>query len=1110
MNSGVVPQLLPRNQTAFSTNCTHRGGFLTHRPPVRKMTLDFGDDTTLQARVENAIWQGAAAFRSEYGDEGLVASIGGRIFFFVIPIAGEVEVRDVTPITDGADDPNSSSNPIAWLWQSERWMIINDGLKLPIFFDGAIARRSRGASQEVGELAIGFGPLAIGASADITLTADYEGPYNEVVNLNGAYYQVNAATGGLHQVTLKNLSEPAGLTVSAGSQLFFPTNLLGQLSQAAAAVRTQGGVVSFQQTIVGGQVVSNPTPTATPEVYGIPLRFEAPAPTIVANQYLSARDGFGTQYLSGPAVFLGFSPQVYLNGVPPGSALEQYAPVYNGAIAGSSPLNFNTSASFVTPARLSEVTVTVGVPYTGELGKKVVVNGGLYEIVAVNNVPVPSNVINVTNINDTAAVLAGAKLTTVAELPAGRMGAYGLGRNWFSLPDGRSFVASDIVGGSSGSPALNFRDAVLRMTENEFLNGGGTFVIPGNLGDIKAMVFTANLDTSLGQGPLQVGTPSTIFSCQAPVDRTTWQDVTNPILTESLKGKGPLGQYGTILVNSDTIFRSVDGITSLILARRDFDTHGNVPISREMDRVIAIDEQGLLPNATVIQFDNRVLVGCFPFSGSLGVLHQGVIALNLDPVSGIRGKQPSIYDGLWTGLNVFQFVAGTFAGDERAFAFCYDTFVNRIQLFELMPSEAGASFDNGELPITWSCESSSLFQSVKGKGQFDLAELVDGELDVSDVVGPVTIQVWYRPDYAQCWTPWHTVRICADNMLSGAKQFRVRVGLGRPSATDCDPTNDRPYRIGYSFQVRIQVSGSCKLRSAIFKAAPKAESLFSVQKCETICEPGQTSACEPCAGNPDCLEFPLVFYNLNAGKSYTNLETIFNCANGGVVIIPAGSVNYTLPFPTDFDGEYPPIVIACPVGGSIVRTIPSGASQADIDTIVEEMIAECVQAQAEAQCALAGPPEPPPAPPTTACDVLWSPIFITSIAVANANIAYQAVTASNSANITIAYVDPGAPSQPLSIVVVGNAITVNLATNGGSAITSTAGDIIAAITASSEASALITAAVAPAEDGSGIVTALAAFEIGSAGGDRFDCYAVADPAGTLDEGTGLSGEWLSQ
>lgn len=80
--------------------------------------------------------------------------------------------------------------------------------------------------------------------------------------------------------------------------------------------------------------------------------------------------------------------------------------------------------------------------------------------------------------------------------------------------------------------------------------------------------------------------------------------------------------------------------------------------------------------------------------------------------------------------------------------------------------------------------------------------------------------------------------------------------------------------------------------------------------------------------------------------------------------------------------------------------------------------------------------------------------------------------------ITIAYVDPAANDAALGVVVVGSAITVNLATDEVGAITSTAAEILDEIEASGPADALVTVAIdasdsGEADDGSGIVTALA-------------------------------------
>ncbi len=77
-------------------------------------------------------------------------------------------------------------------------------------------------------------------------------------------------------------------------------------------------------------------------------------------------------------------------------------------------------------------------------------------------------------------------------------------------------------------------------------------------------------------------------------------------------------------------------------------------------------------------------------------------------------------------------------------------------------------------------------------------------------------------------------------------------------------------------------------------------------------------------------------------------------------------------------------------------------------------------------------------------------------ALVNQSLTYTSLAASLAANdITIALVDPGAPGASLSVVTVGDAITVNLATDGGGLITSTGNAVKAAINADPSASLLV-------------------------------------------------------
>jgi len=96
----------------------------------------------------------------------------------------------------------------------------------------------------------------------------------------------------------------------------------------------------------------------------------------------------------------------------------------------------------------------------------------------------------------------------------------------------------------------------------------------------------------------------------------------------------------------------------------------------------------------------------------------------------------------------------------------------------------------------------------------------------------------------------------------------------------------------------------------------------------------------------------------------------------------------------------------------------------------------------------------------------------TNLTGTNNDLTYTSKKANTDANnITVTYLDPGQASQSISVSVVGNAISVNLATNGSGTIISTANDVKTAVTNSSAASALLSVALATGNDGTGVVTA---------------------------------------
>jgi hypothetical protein len=84
---------------------------------------------------------------------------------------------------------------------------------------------------------------------------------------------------------------------------------------------------------------------------------------------------------------------------------------------------------------------------------------------------------------------------------------------------------------------------------------------------------------------------------------------------------------------------------------------------------------------------------------------------------------------------------------------------------------------------------------------------MDGEIYADQIRGSVEFTVSYRPLFATTWLPWWKWTVSDSDLPT------MPMGLGEPpSATE-----------GFAFQVKIEVTGACRLIGAVFKAtlAPK-------------------------------------------------------------------------------------------------------------------------------------------------------------------------------------------------------------------------------------------------------------------------------------------------
>lgn len=821
MSSGVAPLLLPKEQAAFALNTTFRGGYATDRPPIHKLSLNFPNDEIREA-VRHGFFQGAGTYRPDFGNSQVVAQISGRLFTFT----ENGVLWDVAEITIPGD-PNAATTTQVWMWQSEKWLIISDGsAKLPIFYDGVSCRRSYGPSVELvppGDITAvaPASPPSIGGSVVLTLANPYTGPFDVPVRFNGAIYQPTGSLSG--NIILTNVTAPPGANVPSGSDVVVNPTLIGHTTSNVNSTSFQNGgvacIIPISCTTTYRQQFALPMTTVGLATLGSSVI----VPSSIGNLSMTVDAIAGNMMTVGRTVSSTVSP-VAGTVVPPPPSMISVASgtlIQFSSSAGPIVILGQTTADFVNPTSGATVSASMNVPYSGPADQTVSIAGGFYTIAAVPAVGGTSLIL--INLTDTSMTpynnpplgpLANLDITSIPEIPACRMGAYGLGQNWVSSVDGLSFFPSDLVGSSSGTLANNYRDAVLKTTDAEVM---GLFRLPVAGEIITSMTFVATLDQALGQGPLQVGVASGMFSVTAPFTLVDFQGlgvvnpVSNPILTKSLIGFGPVGQNSTVLANSDTIFRSIEGINSLILARRDFsDIGGNTPISREMSRIINFDNISLLSYSSAIVFDNRLRMTCSPQVSAQGVFHMGELVLNYDLLSSLRGKASPVWDGLWTGMNTLQYTKGQFGPIERAFAFTFNLTDGQIELYELL-KQGTEHFDNGDIRIIWVVETPVIYNQPL-KNLTDMVRLIDGEMYLAEVDKRVDVAVFYRPIFYPCWIPWHTFAVCADMTGTNAQeQVRYRLGFSEPDGRVCDSINNRPFRDAEAFQLRFEITGHCKL-----------------------------------------------------------------------------------------------------------------------------------------------------------------------------------------------------------------------------------------------------------------------------------------------------------
>jgi hypothetical protein len=314
---------------------------------------------------------------------------------------------------------------------------------------------------------------------------------------------------------------------------------------------------------------------------------------------------------------------------------------------------------------------------------------------------------------------------------------------------------------------------LLRFTETTFLNEGGKFSPTGKVGTVTGLVFLPVQDTNTGQGDLIAFCERGAVTFQVSAPREQWKSLAGfqRVLFENI---GSVSD-SILPVNGDLFFRSKEGngIRTYRNARGEANTYGQTPVSAEIDPILKQDTLWMLDQISMVNFDNRLLITCWPrklprratdqdqadfFAAQpVPTIYAGIAALDFQSVSAGRGKSAVVFDGVWTGLRVLRLVQGALDGDPRCFAVCLhqDDTGRRIEIWEVTKNdEYDTSASRGQRRILGGIVTKA-FDMGDSRA---LKKLIRCDLWFNDLGGgddfPFECELAYRPDDYSNFITW--------------------------------------------------------------------------------------------------------------------------------------------------------------------------------------------------------------------------------------------------------------------------------------------------------------------------------------------------------------------
>ncbi len=410
----------------------------------------------------------------------------------------------------------------------------------------------------------------------------------------------------------------------------------------------------------------------------------------------------------------------------------------------------------------------------------------------------------------------------------GTVMAYGHGRLFTKLGP-RSISAGDIN-------LPNDEAAVLKSFEHDNFAIGGAFAVGEDLGEIHAMTFANNYDSTTGDGPLLVGTEHGLVTFRVDTNRDTW--LTIAFSKVQVRGTGITGETAVAGLNADTLFWSSEGLRSLaVLQTEVHDARRFVNVSRDVQPLYSNESPWFRPFISLGVANGRLLttmggrtVAAEARNGSYleDVCFDGLFALDFDRIAvptRRTGTSPTVaYDGIWTGLPV----TGILETDSGVVLF------GKRGLTNVM-CKVGVETTGQDDFTPIRCRLFTRAFTTKAPPAYEDSPYQQKKFDAAfiwarQVTGMVPLKLWLSVDGSPAFCKVAEMVLDSPSVEwdgYGLPEIGESRGFARSSFPSpefqCDPSTGLSLLAGYDFQFCIEWEGMLSFSRFLFHANPVPE-----------------------------------------------------------------------------------------------------------------------------------------------------------------------------------------------------------------------------------------------------------------------------------------------